>query len=179
MFDFHMVADRCLERYSLSSSDTIAGRHQIPFLCVSRERSDWLERLTLIYCRRGEGQPQSLRLGLQRWPGEIVLARLWGRGRGCGLSSCPACSSSFTARVRPVQHLQWSGGLDQVKYPLRHQIWTISGQVGPWTRKWWICLGGENYILLFLSFYQHYSDYWVLTVDTISIVWSSEESCWL
>ena len=49
MFDFHMVADRCLYRYSLSSSDTIASRdklywarrHQIPFLCVSREISDW------------------------------------------------------------------------------------------------------------------------------------------
>ena len=50
MFDFHMVADRCLERYSLSSSDTIASRdrvywvsrHQIAFLCVSREIWDWL-----------------------------------------------------------------------------------------------------------------------------------------
>ena len=84
MFDFHMVADRCLERYSLSSSDTIASRdqlywvrrHEIPFLCVSREGSDWLNTNSdLLQARTGTATVTPARtaaLTRRNCPGEAL-----------------------------------------------------------------------------------------------------------
>ena len=190
MFDFHMVADRCLYRYSLSSSDTIASRdklywvrrQQIPFLCVSREIADWPNTNTdLLQARTGTATVTPARTAVRtrrNCPGEVLRPGwgAWPPWQPSWLCLLPSWSSA-----PPRPGLAEGSGPSQISPPapdldpssasgsLNQKMMNLPG-------RWELYFAIFEFLPTLLSTTEHY---WALTVDTISIVWSSEESCWL
>ena len=187
MFDFHMVADRCLYRYSLSSSDTIASRdklywvrrHQIPpwssvYAGIFLRFWDWPNTNSdLLQARTGTATVTPARTAVRtrrNCPGEASRPGwgAWPPWQPSWLCLLPSWSSA-----PPRPGLAEGSGPSQISPPapdLDH-FWasgSLNQKMMNLPGRWELYFAIFEFLPTLLSTTEHY---WALTVDTISIVW--------